>query len=513
MKRLISLMLFAASAFAQDAATVALTPGKVDLAVALKSMDALTRATAARVALVQNRVDLLPALRESLAAERDATAAREQMRAVVLLGTDDDVALAASQLPRFPASIDGDFNEAVGRIGAPRATALYFKHVGKLRSRSPAVRLSLWGRPALATATASRFLASGHDAGYAAVLEEALAGGVALEPGVLTAALGSTSDGIISHTIWHLVAFYAFDPTRIPPALHAPATAQREQASTGEQFGRELLRRMLGAKPVERPEYAALLRSDEGHDLMPRSDDARRLLTPAESKAIDGDSEKAPPGAPVVSRSSPVRTPDFRLTVALPAGLAEAILKKKRCTESWIGLAQATVDRAGRVQKLDLKDVGVSSFCKPALESMLSLSLAEPSTITAQTEGAHLLLVKPQSGSVCFDELPPDESTGRRGALRTGGSVKAPQVVRRVAPAFPENVRREMGDGSVLVIMETVISRTGCVRDIRLIAQSPWPELNAAALLALSQWQFQPGTADGVPVDVILSLTINFKLR
>jgi hypothetical protein len=33
------------------------------------------------------------------------------------------VAFAASQLPRFPASIDGDFADAVGRVGVPRSTA------------------------------------------------------------------------------------------------------------------------------------------------------------------------------------------------------------------------------------------------------------------------------------------------------------------------------------------------------------------------------------------------------
>jgi len=37
------------------------------------------------------------------------------------------------------------------------------------------------------------------------------------------------------------------------------------------------------------------------------------------------------------------------------------------------------------------------------------------------------------------------------------------------------------------------------------------PELNSAALLALSQWQFEPGKVDGQAVDVIYDLTINFK--
>ena len=75
---LIFLLFFAASAFGQDAATVALE--KKDLAAALKSADALTRATAARVALVKSKTELVPALREALSAEKDALAAREGVR-------------------------------------------------------------------------------------------------------------------------------------------------------------------------------------------------------------------------------------------------------------------------------------------------------------------------------------------------------------------------------------------------------------------------------------------------
>jgi Gram-negative bacterial TonB protein C-terminal len=38
-----------------------------------------------------------------------------------------------------------------------------------------------------------------------------------------------------------------------------------------------------------------------------------------------------------------------------------------------------------------------------------------------------------------------------------------------------------------------------------------FPELNRAALEALSKWTFTPGTLNGVPVDVLFNYTINFK--
>jgi TonB family protein len=69
-----------------------------------------------------------------------------------------------------------------------------------------------------------------------------------------------------------------------------------------------------------------------------------------------------------------------------------------------------------------------------------------------------------------------------------------------------------MGGGyNVLVIVESVISTNGCVRSIRLLEQSPYPDINGAAVMALSQWKFRPGYLDNKPVDVIFNLTVNFK--
>src|SRR5437764_258336 len=64
------------------------------LAEALHAPDPLARATAARVAAVRSEVAVLPAVREVLASEANADAAREEIRALILLGSDDDVDLA-----------------------------------------------------------------------------------------------------------------------------------------------------------------------------------------------------------------------------------------------------------------------------------------------------------------------------------------------------------------------------------------------------------------------------------
>jgi protein TonB len=94
-----------------------------------------------------------------------------------------------------------------------------------------------------------------------------------------------------------------------------------------------------------------------------------------------------------------------------------------------------------------------------------------------------------------------------------GGEVTAPIVKRRVEPQFPESARRAMGGGtSVLIIVRSIVAREGCVRAIDLVLASPFPELNAAALMAIAQWTFEPGRLHGEPVDVEFNLTVNFRV-
>ena len=92
---------------------------------------------------------------------------------------------------------------------------------------------------------------------------------------------------------------------------------------------------------------------------------------------------------------------------------------------------------------------------------------------------------------------------------RVGEDVKAPVVIKRVEPRYPEEARANRVSG--IVILETVIDRTGAVRDVQVLKPLPFG-LDQAAVEAVRQWQFVPGTLDGEPVDVIFNLTVNFKL-
>jgi TonB family protein len=95
------------------------------------------------------------------------------------------------------------------------------------------------------------------------------------------------------------------------------------------------------------------------------------------------------------------------------------------------------------------------------------------------------------------------------GAMRVGGDVKAPIVVKRVDPIYADEARRDRISG--IVIIEVLIDKTGSVKDALVLKGLP-DGLSDAAMAAIKQWQFQPGTLKGEPVDVIFNLTINFKL-
>ena len=87
--------------------------------------------------------------------------------------------------------------------------------------------------------------------------------------------------------------------------------------------------------------------------------------------------------------------------------------------------------------------------------------------------------------------------------------VKAPIVIKRVEPVYNEQARKDRIAG--IVILEVVIDKTGVVRDALLLKDLP-DGLGQAAVDAARQWQFQPATLKGEPVNVIFNLSVSFKL-
>jgi protein TonB len=93
--------------------------------------------------------------------------------------------------------------------------------------------------------------------------------------------------------------------------------------------------------------------------------------------------------------------------------------------------------------------------------------------------------------------------------VRVVGDVKAPVVIHRVTPPYPRSAMAIHLNGSVIV--ECIIDKTGHVRDAQVLRSSS-PLFNQAAIDAVLQWQFTPGSLHGTAVDTIFDLTVTFQV-
>lgn len=93
--------------------------------------------------------------------------------------------------------------------------------------------------------------------------------------------------------------------------------------------------------------------------------------------------------------------------------------------------------------------------------------------------------------------------------LPVGGAIRAPRKILDVTPAYPEMARAARVQG--LVILEAVISQTGAVERVRVLRSQPL--LDAAAVEAVRGWRYTPTLLNNVPVSVLITITLNFRLN
>jgi TonB family protein len=102
--------------------------------------------------------------------------------------------------------------------------------------------------------------------------------------------------------------------------------------------------------------------------------------------------------------------------------------------------------------------------------------------------------------------LPP--LAGSAAPVRVGGNINPPTKIRDVRPIYPAVAQSARVQG--VVIMEATIGANGKVQDARVLRSIPL--LDQAALDAVRQWEFTPTVLNGVPVPVIMTVTVPFTL-
>jgi TonB family protein len=92
-----------------------------------------------------------------------------------------------------------------------------------------------------------------------------------------------------------------------------------------------------------------------------------------------------------------------------------------------------------------------------------------------------------------------------------GGNIKQPLKLRDVRPIYPDAMREAGLEG--VVPMEAIIAVDGSVLSVRVLSAQVAPEFAASAVAAVKQWRFTPTLLNGAPVEVVMTVSITFRLE
>jgi protein TonB len=112
-------------------------------------------------------------------------------------------------------------------------------------------------------------------------------------------------------------------------------------------------------------------------------------------------------------------------------------------------------------------------------------------------------------GPVSAPVGPPPAPPPPTAPVRLHMGIHGPQKLVDVPPPYPPAARTARIEG--VVIIEATIDTSGNVVAARALKSAPF--LEQAALEAVRQWKFTPTLLNGVPVPVIMTVTVNFTLK
>jgi protein TonB len=92
---------------------------------------------------------------------------------------------------------------------------------------------------------------------------------------------------------------------------------------------------------------------------------------------------------------------------------------------------------------------------------------------------------------------------------RAGRDVTPPAKLTGNPPVYPELAKRARLEGDVVI--ECTIDPSG--RIVNATVTKSVPLLDQAALDAVAAWRYRPTLVDGVPVPVLMTVTVRFHIR
>jgi len=97
------------------------------------------------------------------------------------------------------------------------------------------------------------------------------------------------------------------------------------------------------------------------------------------------------------------------------------------------------------------------------------------------------------------------------GVYRPGGSVTAPRVITEVKPTYTDSALAQKIQGTV--VLELVVRSNGRPSDIRIVQSLDPGGLDEQAIIAAGEWRFEPGRLSGEPVNVLVTVMLDFWIR
>jgi TonB family protein len=102
----------------------------------------------------------------------------------------------------------------------------------------------------------------------------------------------------------------------------------------------------------------------------------------------------------------------------------------------------------------------------------------------------------------------PDAAANGATVVRVGGNIRPPAKVHDVRPVYPAAALAANVQG--VVILDAHVGVDGSVVEAKVLRSIPL--LDDAAIEAVRQWRYAPTLLNGVPIEVIVTVTVNFIL-
>jgi TonB family protein len=474
---------------------------------ALRDSEPSVRTVAARVIAVVPHADLIKDLVGALAREKDAATAAELGRSLLYLLGAGGLDIVNAQAARFGPELAPVIAEWTARMqperfaaSLPQLATLSGEGAGRL-----AAIVSMAGKthPMQRDAIFRSWMAVAPDGAWSELLGRAfgLPAGLAGSAPLLKDALASTRPSIRQETLWFVLDALASKRSMPDAIVEAALPADVAGQTEWERLGRELAGRRGKKIPVQ--DRSDLLKIEA----VRHREDARAVRSLPELTAAERAALTALYGPP----KADIDWTGVATTRTIPAivqGVIADTLASAGCDISKapkMAQASETFHPDGRPLRLEIYSASMVPPCMTAFTALMRLAVADPDHPVVATPQRLMLPLTP--AFVDCSNVPLDVS--RSDSLRQPGTITPPRKVHDAKPVYPEDAQNQRIQG--VVILSATLTNTGCVSSARVVRSIPY--LDAPALLAVSQWVFEPARVDGTPRAVLMTVNVNFVLQ